>query len=179
MAYQSHAPSSTPGTSRRTILAASGWAAPAILVATATPAFAASETISDMATVNKYNPSVGSNAPGKINLWSAQVWYDANVFSNKPGVGWNNTPPTAIVAWKVYVLDADDNVVGTLVQERTATLNRSGNDTASGGELTGLTSGATYTVVSEIISVTYSPNPYNGRIFLTPGSTARSQITVT
>ena len=46
------------------------------------------------------------------------------------------------------------------------------------GKYSSTLSAGTYRVVSEIVSVTYSPNPVNGITFATSGSKAETTITI-
>ncbi|HMR47766.1 MAG TPA: hypothetical protein PKE40_00645 [Arachnia sp.] len=166
------------GIRRRQVLAAGAWAAP-VLAATAAISFAAATTNSVIGpgVVHKYAPSVGSNAAGRVNLWSAQVWYDAGALAAAGGLQYNDAPPTGYATWTVYVLNAGNARVGTLVSSRVDALSRSGNATASSAQIDGLPAGQ-YTVVSEITAVSYDPNPYQGVTFSTPVSQVSSTVTV-
>ena len=160
------------GTTRRTVLRAAGaaWAAPVVLAATATPAAAASPNKTDkLATYNKYNPKIGSNKR-QIRLDTAQIWYDPNAW------GVNQYPSKATVHWKVYVVDQSNNVVYTYL-DGTVEINAYNNSQIYNKYSNTLPAG-TYRVVSEIVSVTYSPNPVNGFTFATSGSKAETTITI-
>lgn len=71
-------------------------------VAVAAPAYASSlPDINKLATLNKYPPGVGTPHAGEIELNTAQIWYDPNVWGTSP------FPSTAVVNWRVYVVRAD------------------------------------------------------------------------
>lgn len=160
--------------SRRSMIAGSAFSVPVIMSVAATPAMAASfNVISRRAVQNKDAPSVGSYAPGSIQLNSAQVWYDPNVW----GVAWNEPPDIANVTWTVVVLDASGSIVRTPVPSRTMPLAKWGNDQVTQVTVSGLAAG-TYTVSSRITSVSYSPNPVGVNQFVTLPSELSSTVTV-
>lgn len=164
--------------SRRAVVGAAVWAVPVIAISTATPAFAAgSGTITGLAVYNSTNPPKAKAKWTKdaVVLNHAQIQYQPSGFN---GVAYGDTPLTAIVTWGVVLKDASGAIVGTFVPQETVSLARSGNASYSNKEVTGLTPGATYTVVSEITSVQFPDNPLKGTTFYTPPSSAEKVITL-
>lgn len=164
------------GLDRRQLLKAGVWAAPAIVLATAAPAAAAGsgDVISAPVVVNKYAPNVGSYSNGTIQINSIQIWYDYNAWNLGGNNAQSDGPQTATVVWQIVVKDADGNVVKTIPQE--SVLAKYGNAQYQ-GSITGLAPGA-YTVESQIVSVTFSPNPVNGVTFVCPSSSAATNVMV-
>jgi hypothetical protein len=134
--------------SRRTLIAGAAWAVPTVAVLSATPAFAASSGLTKPAVTFAYAPNLGV-AAGTINLWSAQIWYNASAWQIA------DFPSIAHVEWRVVVKDSTGAVVATLVANRSKNLAPWANDTVSTGSVH--VPAGTYTVVAEIISVTFSP----------------------
>lgn len=142
---------------RRTLIAGAAWAVPTVAVLSATPAFAASSSLTKEAVSAAYAPNVGTSA-GKISLWSAQVKYDPNAW----GVAWNAYPTTAVVKWRVVVLNSAGTVVATLVDEHSVTLVPWGSESKDGS--VNVPAGS-YTVVTQITSATFTPPTVNSVTF--------------
>jgi hypothetical protein len=160
---QSPAPSGS-GLDRRKVLRASAWAAPVVLVATATPAAAASKKVTADATYLVNNPDAASNNPGKLKLNGAQLAYDRGVWNTAAGIGWNDTPTQATVVWTVFVQNSAGTVVHTFRDTQPTVT--TGWISSGGEEISNLPSGQ-YTVISRLMSVTYAPNPVGGVTFAT------------
>ena len=156
---QSPAPSGS-GLDRRKVLRASAWV---VLVATATPAAAASKKVTAAATYIVANPQAASNNPGSLQLAHNQLAYNRNVWNTAAGIGWNNTPTQATVVWTVFVRNAAGDVVHTFRNTDSEVV---ATNISTSGTITGLPAGQ-YTVVSRLVSVTYSPNPVGEVTFAT------------
>lgn len=93
------------------------------------------------------------------------------------GIAWNGYPTTATFSWEVVLKNSAGSVVLTIVEKHTVSLAAWGNEQKTQLVFTGLAAG-TYTVVSKITSVVYSPNPVNGVHFATLDSSASTAVTV-
>ena len=161
--------------SRRAVVGAAVWAVPVIAISTATPAFAAgSGTQVTSSTAIKIVADLGVWG-GNINFTTLQVVYDANNAAF-PGVPSYETPAVATVTWRIVVKDSSGNVVAT-PYERVDEVTRYSYKSIEKQPITGLPKG-TYTVLSEIILVTYTENPYNGFQFYTGPSTSTQTVTI-
>lgn len=162
------------GFTRRSVLKGAAWSLPVVAAAVAVPLAAASGEVTGTGVVNKYDPSVGSWNSGQVVVNSVQVWYDANAFA---GVNSQDTPLNATVTWDVVLTKPDGTIVGTIVPEQSDSLARFGNVQKSSVSISGVAAG-TYLVVSRILSVTYTPNPYKSTVFVTDPSSASTSVTV-
>jgi len=141
---------------RRTLIAGAAWAVPTVAVLSATPAFAASSSLTKVA-ITVPSPQANSWNDGKVHLNYAAVSYDPNAWGVSP------YPTTATVIWSVVVKNAAGTVVATLVDSRTAALGAWDRDSVASGSAA-LGSG-TYTVVTELVSVTFVPATVNAVTF--------------
>ena len=161
--------------SRRAVVGAAVWAVPVIAISTATPAFAAgSGTPAAGPTVIRIVTGLQVRWDNTaIDFNTLQLVYDAGGFT---GVRYDLTPDTATVVWRIAVRNSSDVVVGTPI-DTTSVLTRGEYKGFSGVKVEGLSKG-TYTVVSEIISVVYTPNPHSGFNFSTAPSTSTQTVTI-
>lgn len=151
---------------------------PVVAAVASAPAASASPVaeLEKPAVRNVYAPQVGSYEPGKIQLNSAQVQYAYGVWGLTGSTSQDDGPQSAKVTWRVVVKNAAGVSVATLVTERTTDLDKYASDQVA-AQVSGLAPG-TYTVVSEIISVTFTPNPVNGVTFVNQNVSASSTVTV-
>ncbi len=153
---------------RRTLIAGAAWAVPTVAVLSATPAFAASSSLTKVAVTT---PSPGAGFwNGELHLSYASVFYDPNVWGVSP------YPTTANVIWSVTVKNAAGTVVATLVDNRPAALGSWITDSVSSGSVP-LDSG-TYTVVAEVVSVVFAPATVNNVTFHNELMSASSTVVV-
>lgn len=166
------------GADRRAVLLAGAWAVPVVAAVASAPAASASPVTSLVkpAVRNAYAPQVGSYEAGKIQLNSAQVEYAYGVWGLGGNTSQDDGPQSATFTWRVVVKNTAGEIVATLVPERTATKVKYDNDQVA-AQVSGLAPG-TYTVVSEIISVTFTPNPINGVTFVNQNVSVASAVTV-
>lgn len=155
--------------SRRTLIAGAAWAVPTVAVLSATPAFAASMSLTKAA-ITVPSPQANSWNDGKVHLNYASVFYDPKIWGVSP------YPTTANVVWSVKVKNAAGTVVGTLVDNRPAALGTWGTDAVNSGEVQ-LGSG-TYTVFVEVISVVFSPATVNSVTFHNDSMSASTTVVV-
>ncbi|GEM_PF-6658235 len=144
------------GLSRRQLIKAGAWAAPVIVLATATPAAAASVDVADhiaqaitLNTLSAYDES----APGRIR-GSANLQYDGNAFGQWPILA----PDSVIVIWRLVVVNQSTGMTTTALADTTSVIPKYNSTGEHPYVVNGLTAGA-YTIRLQLISVTFSPSP--------------------
>lgn len=159
--------------SRRTLVGAAVWATPVVAVIAATPAHAVGSPVTREAVTNAQVPSVGNgNTRGLLQLNYAAIKYDWSAW----GKQWGDVPTQAIVDWSVVVKNSAGEVVHTFKDAKSLTISRSEHIRADGFAYN-LPAG-TYTVVSQITSVVYSPATVSGVTFYTAPSSSSATIQV-
>ena len=161
-----------PRFSRRQLIKAGAWAAPVIVLATASPAAAASmDTTVTAAAITAPVPAARVEGTDTVVLDHASVFYDNNKWASSGQRSQIECPATATVSWRVALKRADGTVFGHFPIAATATptlridaLPMSGTAEVRTIALTGVPAG-TYTVVTEMVSVAYGPNPVKGSTF--------------
>lgn len=171
------------GIDRRSLIKAGAWAAPALLVAVAAPAAVASSVLTKPAIDAKTPGARGTKGGAVVDY--ASVFYDYNAWGLKGKNPQAAGPQSASVVWRVVLKRADGTVFGYFpigaagATTKTSVLVQYGTDSVSGVTLTGVPAGA-YTVVTQVVTVTYTPNPIGGVTFATSAfSSAPKSITVT
>jgi len=173
----------TAGIDRRQLMKAGAWAAPVLLATVAVPAAMASSSLSKAA-IEASAPGARFGGPNTATIDHAAVSYK---YGNWGLTGQNNQtngPQTATVSWRVALKDANGAVFAYFPIGASGSTTRSdaiakyGNSAAGGISLTGVPAG-NYTVVIEVLSITYAPNPINGVTFSSsPFTSAAKAITV-
>jgi len=154
--------------SRRAVVGAAVWATPVVAVVSATPAHAVGspkKTITDARTFVRELSAGGGSSSGTLYIWDVQIAYDGGW----SGIDYDKKPTIATVSWRVYALDSNGNHVGEFDSASNQAITMYGHVTAT-GQISNLPAG-TYTVIAEITSVSYSPNPINDVMFVTIPST--------
>lgn len=175
---------STTGIDRRSLIKAGAWAAPALLITVAAPAAVASSVLTKAAIEAKAPGARGGKGSATVNY--ASVFYDYNAWGLKGQAAQTGGPQSATVVWRVALKKSDGTVfgyfpIGTTANPTTKTSTIAKYQTASVSDvsLTGVPAGA-YTVVTQVVTVTYTPNPVSGVTFATTAfSSAPKSITVT
>lgn len=153
---------------RRTLIAGAAWAVPTVAVLSATPAFAASSSLTKVAVTT---PSPGAGFwNGELHLSYASVFYDPNVW------GVSAYPTTANVVWSVKVKNAVGTVVATLVDNRASAVGTWGTDSVNSGSVR--LGPGTYTVVTEVVSVVFVPATVDSVTFHNESMSASTTVVV-
>ncbi|WP_404431320.1 hypothetical protein LG299_14115 [Microbacterium lacus] len=158
---------------RRTLLRAGAWAAPVVAVAVASPAASASDTPVQAAAGVAVAPQVRLYGDHGIAVDSARFQYDYAAWNLQDEA---SGPTAVMMTFRVVVKNAAGVIVATLVPQETASIAKY-QDVERKGQVAGLPAG-TYTVVSEIISNVFSPNPTGGRFFSSPATSTSVEVTI-
>lgn len=174
----------TRGIDRRQLIKAGAWAAPVLIAAVAVPAAVASSALTKAA-ITAGKPGVGGGR-GTAVINYASVFYAYGEWGLKGQNSQTAGPQSASVRWRVALKKADGTLyayfpIGAApdLTAKTSTIAKYGTASVAGITLTGVPAGA-YTAVTEVVSVSYTPNPIGGVTFATAAfSSLPRSVTVT
>ena len=162
---------------------AGAWAAPSLLVTVAAPAAMASSGLSKAA-IEAPTPGARFGGPNIATIDFAAVSYQYGAWGLAGQNSQTDGPSTATVTWRVALKDSGGAVIAYFpigssgATSRSDAIAKYSQAQVGNISLTGVPAG-NYTVVTEMVSVTYAPNPVNGVTFSSsPFSSAPTAITV-
>ncbi|MET0781275.1 MAG: hypothetical protein ABWZ16_07135 [Microbacterium sp.] len=171
------------GIGRRQLMKAGAWAAPALLVTVAAPAAMASSSLSKAA-IEAPTPGARFGGPNTATIDFAAVSYKYGNWGLTGDNSQTDGPSTATVTWRVALKNASGAVFAYFpigaggATSRTDAIAKYSQSQVGNISLTGVPAG-TYTVVTEMVSVTYAPNPVKGVTFSSsPFSSGATAVTV-